>query len=126
MPRQGSRAQLIHILAADEAITHAFYYGERLLPAAAFYETYQNYSTAALRELLAEYGLSPKTPGRPKRRARKSYDAELLAVVEAHRGRLSERSAIELVARARRVHPDALRMRFRRAKKAASELGSKK
>lgn len=111
MPRHGSRAQLIHILAREDALNYSWAHGHGP-PQAAFHDGYWNYSHAELEALVADAHLAPRRRGRPKKFW---TDAELIAEVNRRRSQHSERRACELVARSLGLKPLPLRMRYRRA-----------
>ena len=66
MPRRGSRAALVHLLAKEAALNWAFFDG-RLLPPAAFYQSFDGYSCGHLRLLVTDSQLEPAKRGRPRR-----------------------------------------------------------
>lgn len=113
MPRRGSRAQLIHLLAKDEAGAIAAVYGDAVHPAD-LYDKYGGYSRGDLQKWAA--GIGPPKRGRP-RRWLEDADARIVAAVNRvcrERG-YTERSACAAVARRWKVSGSVLRMRYRRA-----------
>jgi hypothetical protein len=81
MPRTGSRAQLVHMLADGYAAALREVYGEPRAYPRDFYDDFQRLSTAELKELAA--GLKPNPRGRPRSAVRRSRHSSLLAQVEA-------------------------------------------
>lgn len=111
MPRRGSRAWLVHLLAEGRAFAIGEVYGEHLHPAE-LYENFRHYSRHELEEMAV--GITSRKPGRPRQHW---ADAGLVAEVNRRLRRHSERRACELVARLWGMNPRALRMRYRRALK---------
>jgi hypothetical protein len=64
MPRSGSKAQLIHLLADSYAYAMSEVYGEHL-PPSAYYELFQGYDRKLLEDSAAN--LEPSKVGRPRR-----------------------------------------------------------
>jgi hypothetical protein len=111
LPRTGSRAQLIHILAKDLARTHTACFGD-YHPPALFYEEFARRKTQDLVDLAKEIG-GPSRRGRPRR----SLSKVPIGEIDALRSSKSERSAIRIVASRLRIKESALRKRYRDAKK---------
>src|SRR5262245_9832648 len=115
MPRRGSRAQLIHMLADAQAFAYREVYGDRAYPQD-FYDDFQHLGTAELRELAA--GISARGRGRPKgwwgRKHSSIYARLFPAIDEALRsGKRTERGACQFVAQSAGVCPDTLRTKYR-------------
>jgi hypothetical protein len=113
MPRRGSRAQLIHLLAKVRAWQLAEVYGYHH-HAAELYEDFAQCSLAELREWAS--GLEPDRRGRPKSWRSQSRYQPLLAEVDVVLARnvgMSVRSACAIVARKARVSSEMLRKLYR-------------
>ena len=113
MPRRDSRAQLVHLLSRDDALTYALMHGPAI-PPAAFYDNYRRYSISELREMAAD--LAPRRRGRPKRRSRYADLSNDVDEVLRSGRRKSERGACSYVADKAGVSAEMLR-KIRRATK---------
>jgi hypothetical protein len=114
MPRRGSRAQLVHLLADLDARAWREVYGDRYVYPQDFYESYRRCSIAELWELAVS--LTPNRRGRPKSwRSRSRYQALVAKVdrVLARNVHLSVRSACSIVANRARTSPEMLRKLYR-------------
>ena len=113
MPRRGSRAQRIHLLADLKAVAYREVTGVQACPED-FYDHYSHTSLRLLREWAAD--IPPRSRGRQK--GYSGHHAKLTAEVDRLRERgHTERSACAIIARQRRAKLNALRMRYRRAQK---------
>ena len=114
MPRTGSRAQLVHLLADWYAAVIREVHGEPRAYPHDFYEDFQRLSTAELKELAA--GLKSKPRGRPRSALRRSrYSALTAQVDEALKSgkRKSDRGACQYVAAKAGVSAETLRKLLR-------------
>jgi hypothetical protein len=117
MPRRGSRAQLIHMLADLDAWMHREVCGDHHVYPQDFYDHYRNWNLDELRDWARQ--LRPRHRGRPRRWSDAIDDEALSAEIDRLRrqGRHSVRNACRLLARRAqgRVSENAIRDRYRRA-----------
>lgn len=110
MPRRGSRAQLIHLLADHEAAIRRDLLGEPRTYAQDFYEGFQTLTTAELQDLASN--LAAASRGRRAGTLRLSRYTSLIADVDAilkAGKRKSERGACGYVAAKAGVSAETLR-----------------